>query len=148
MAIKPRRVHLTEHNFFGTWTWRNGFIYSSIRRVNAQKLEATQWNYYFFHAHWKCHSVLYVGEKWKMCELSVLETWHFCCPKDNVKWSLTWIFAFCLRPPTDSLFSKVTRLLWSVSPLILGGSLRLIDPCFGLGHGESPLPCCIGASLC
>lgn len=59
------------------------------------------------------------------------------CPQDNVKWSLTCISAFCLRPPTDGLFSKVTRLLWSLSSAILCGSCALTNPCCIMGQRGS-----------
>lgn len=67
------------------------------------------------------------------------------CPEDSVKWSLTCIPAFCLRPPTGRLFAKVTRLLWSASSVMSCRSFALIDPCCIMGHRGSSFPCCVSS---
>lgn len=67
------------------------------------------------------------------------------CPQDGVKWSLTCISAFCLRPPTVGLFAKVTRLLRSVSSVMLCRSFALIDPRCIMGHRGSSFPCCVSS---
>lgn len=106
-------------------------IFNNLDRFVFRLLE------WFESACWRCTMCC-----WYLGGIRVAGDMRLLCPQDNVKWRLTCISDFCLRPPTDRLFSKVKRLFWSVSSVVSCWercpNWRLLH----FGSQKNPSPCC------